>query len=139
VRCLDARILSGPHRQNFFEQARITFTDSLAFDPESMFARVFARAPCEKFCACEEVPSHCRLVMTRCCARVSLRDGEWERVRAGNPRFMRVSAPSPNSIGCREVFISGKNPRDDLQRDRSSNAARTRRHRSLFVKEIRSF
>ena len=52
---------------------------------------------------------------------------------------MRVSATSRKSCDCGEVFVCEEIARDELRCQRSSNAARTRRRRSLFVKEIRSF
>ena len=52
---------------------------------------------------------------------------------------MRVSALLRKSRDCGEVFTCEESARDDLRRHRSSNVTRTRRRRSLFVKEIRSF
>ena len=52
---------------------------------------------------------------------------------------MRVSALSRKSCDCGEVFACEERARDDVQRHRSSNVACTRRRRSLFVNEIRSF
>ena len=52
---------------------------------------------------------------------------------------MGISVVSQKSCDCGEVFVCEESARDELCIDRSSNVARTRRHRSSFVKEIRSF
>ena len=52
---------------------------------------------------------------------------------------MGIFVVSQKSCDCGEVFACEESARDELRIDRSSNVARTRRHRSSFVKEIRSF